>query len=411
MKDSKKYIVDSNVFVNDPNAIENLTDNGTNKVTIPMHVLLELDGLKNDVKIGHLVRTAITNILKHYENGDIEFLEITPDVYSTADGKILKELVDNKSARDSIFLSNDKIFSVLSKEPFKQTKTRITVEEYKNTKEYISDPKLFTGILKSSDPNENQVNAFNFFTFDKSKGVLNFHYGDEVKDTQLNTKPHVVWKVQPKHYTQHMAFELMLNPDIDLISIQGSAGYGKTYFALAAALYLVLEKKQFKKIVFVKSNVQIGLELGFLPGNLDEKLEPYNEYIKELLFKLDAGRTTHKIFDGPPINKKLNEEKFKIIPLNFIRGTNIDDAFVIIDECQNLSRSELKTILTRMGENVKCILMGDTSQIDNPKLNEYNNGLSVLVRNLINKPNYAHMQMTGKHSRGPICDMVLNSEI
>ena len=185
-----------------------------------------------------------------------------------------------------------------------------------------------------------------------------------------------------------------------------------TYTTLAAALYLVLEKKQFKKIIFIKSNVQIGLELGFLPGNLEEKLEPYNEYIKELLFKLDQGRSTHNnIFEGPPINKKLNDEKFKIIPLNFIRGTNIDDAFVIIDECQNLSKSELKTILTRMGENVKCILMGDTSQIDNPKLNEYNNGLSVVVRNLINKPNYAHMQMTGKHSRGPICDMVLNSEI
>jgi PhoH-like ATPase len=412
MKDSKKYIIDTNVLIDNPNAIENLLDSNKNKVTIPINVLKELDNLKTDNKIGHLVRKAIKNILEHYEKNEITFLNINDDIYLTPDGKILNELINNKDAKDSIFLSNDKMFSLLSKELFKQTKQKITVEEYKNTKEYISDPKLFTGILTSSDTKENQINASNFFTWDKSKGTLIFNSIDGERDTQFNTNPHNVWKVKPRHYTQHMAFDLLLNDNIDLVSIQGNAGYGKTMCALAAGLYLVLEKKKYEKIVFIKSNHQVGgVELGFLPGNLDEKLEPYNEYVKDLLFKLHNIRRCDKIWEGDPKNKKIDDNKFKIIPINFVRGMNLDNCYCIIDECQNLSQSDIKTMLTRMGEKVKCVVMGDVKQIDNPKLNEYNNGLSVLVRNLISKPNYAHIQMSGKHSRGPIADLILNSEI
>lgn len=407
----KNYIIDSNVLIHDFNAIENLLDGGNNKVSIPINVILELDKLKNDKKIGFIIRKSIDEIKKHLENDNLSILDndgkSLSEFYNTPDGKIFNDVINHNFdiKDDNIFLTNDKIFSILSKHTI--NKKHIYVDEYNSKTEYISDPKLFTGLLNS--PEDNKVGASNFFCFDKTQGILNFHSIDGIRDTQLNTNPHMVWKTKIKDKTQHMAFDLLLNDNIDLLSMQGSAGFGKTHCALAAALYLTLEKKKYEKIIFVKSNVQIGLDIGFLPGNLEEKLEPYNQYIKELLYKLHTMRKANRIFEGDPKNKKLDENLFQILPLNYIRGCNIDNSYVIIDEAQNLSRHEIRALLTRLGENVKCILLGDISQIDVPNLNIDNNALSLVVRNFLNKSNYAHIVMTGKFSRGPICDMVLNS--
>lgn len=409
----KHYIIDTKILIEDFNAIENLSDNETNRVSIPATVLLELDGLKNDKKIGYIARKAINEIKTCYDKGKITILDQNSnwiDNYNkTSDGKVLCDILnsDLSSEYDNIFLTNDNIFNILAKQTI-NTKN-IKVEQYNSKTEYISDPKRFTGLLNS--PVDNKIGAANFFCFDKSKGVLNFHSMDGVRDTHINTNLHEVWKTKSKDKTQHMAFDLLLNDTIDICTIQGSAGFGKSHIALASALYLTLEKKKFEKIIFVKSNVQIGLDLGFLPGNLDEKLLPYNQYIIELLFKLHTLRNAKRVFEGDPKNKKLDDNVFKIMPLNYIRGMNIDNSFVIVDECQNLNRNEIRALLSRMGENVKCVLLGDISQVDAPNLNIDNNALTLVVRNFITKSNYAHIVMSGKFSRGPICDMVLRSEL
>lgn len=409
----KNYIPDSNIFLEDINALETLYDNGENNVSIPISTILELDGLKNDKKIGYIARKAISEIKKYYEEDKIQILDQQGNWFNEysklPDGKILNDILNSNldCKKDHIFLTNDNVFSILSKHAI--GKKNINVEEYKSKTEYVSDPKLFTGLLKS--PEDNKIGASNFFCFDKSKGILNFHSIDGVRDTQINVKPHMVWKTKIRDKTQHMAFDLLLNDDLDLVTIQGSAGFGKSHIALAAGLHLTHEKKKFDKIIFVKSNVQIGLDVGFLPGSLEEKLFPYNQYIIELLYKLHTMRNAKRFFDGDPKNKKLDETMFQILPLNYIRGMNVDNAYVIVDECQNLSRHEIRAFLTRLGENVKCVMLGDVSQIDTPNLNIDNNALSLVVRNFVHKPNYAHMVMTGKFSRGPICDMVLKSEL
>ena len=113
--------------------------------------------------------------------------------------------------------------------------------------------------------------------------------------------------------------------------------------------------------------------------------------------------------DPKDATSKFDSNKFEILPLAFIRGMTIEDSVVIIDEAQNLSRTEMRALLTRMGENVKCIVLGDTRQVDNPYLNESNNALNWIVRMMRGIPNYAHLVLKGHRSRGPICDAVLKS--
>lgn len=404
----KNYILDSNVLINNFNAIENLLDDGKNKVSIPINVILELDNLKNDKKIGFIVRKAINEIEKHFNEDTIRILDdkgnSLKEFYNTPDGKILNDIINNDLSveDDNIFLTNDKIFSILSKHTI--NKKHIYVDEYKTKNNYVSDAKKFTGLLDS--PEDNIIGAANFFCFDKSNGTLNFHNRDGlIRDTQIKN-PLSLWKFQTKHYSQHMFYDLVLNPDIDIISISGQAGFGKSFLALSAALHLIGQKKQYKTLTVIKSLEEAGKNFGFLPGDVHEKLSPFFHPIIELLYKLHTIRPCNYIWEGDPYHKKINSKIVNLMPINFARGCNLDGV-ILVDEAQNFSQEELRTILTRVCDDSLVILTGDPSQIDNPSLNEYNNGLSVIVRYLIKEPNYAHIVMTGKHSRGVITDTIL----
>ncbi len=181
-----------------------------------------------------------------------------------------------------------------------------------------------------------------------------------------------------------------------------------TTLALAAALYLALEQKDnpYRKIYLVKPVIEIGAKLGYL----EEKMAPYVRYIGDLLMKLHDLRPANRIFaDSEGGNFRYNPKRFEILPIAFIRGMNLENAVVIIDEMQNLSRAETRALLTRMGENVKCICLGDTRQVDNPYLNESNNGLNWTVKMLKGLPGYGHIVLKGERSRGPITDMVIRT--
>lgn len=212
----------------------------------------------------------------------------------------------------------------------------------------------------------------------------------------------------PRNIFQNLALELMTHPDIDLVSVQSEAGYGKSYLALAAALYLVLEHKSHHKIFVIKPTIEIGQKLGYLPGKLEEKMEPYARYIADLAAKLHRLRPANKLFmDSDVYPPQFNSKVFEILPLAYIRGMNIENAVVIIDEMQNMSRSECRALLTRMGEGVKCFCLGDTRQVDNPYLNQENNGLNWVVKKFKGSKNYSHIVLKGEKSRGPITDMVI----
>jgi PhoH-like ATPase len=214
----------------------------------------------------------------------------------------------------------------------------------------------------------------------------------------------------PRNVFQNLALELMTNADIHIVSVQSNAGFGKSYLALATALYLVLEKKIYSKIYLIKPTIEIGQKLGYLPGRIDEKMEPYTRYIYDLLLKLHQSRSINKIFGNtdsylPQLNPKL----FEILPLAYIRGLNIENAVVIIDEMQNMARAECRALLSRLGGGVKCICLGDIHQVDNIFLNQENNGLNWVVKKFKGSPIYSHIVLKGEKSRGPITDLVINS--
>jgi PhoH-like ATPase len=139
-------------------------------------------------------------------------------------------------------------------------------------------------------------------------------------------------------------------------------------------------------------------------------MEPYTRYISDLMVKLHRLRAANKIFaDNETYPPQFNSKIFEILPLTYIRGMNIENAVVIIDEMQNMSRAECRALLSRLGERVKCFCLGDIHQVDNPYLNQENNGLNWTVKKFKGSTIYAHIVLKGDKSRGPITDLVINS--
>jgi len=139
-------------------------------------------------------------------------------------------------------------------------------------------------------------------------------------------------------------------------------------------------------------------------------MEPYTRYILDLVMKLHKMRPANRIFSSATENPpRLNPARFELLPLTYIRGMNIENAVVIIDEIQNMSRGECRALLSRMGEGVKCFCLGDTRQVDHPYLNAENNGLNWIVNKFKGNRAYAHLVLKGEKSRGPITDLVIKS--
>jgi len=393
----KHFVLDTNVLIENPKCITALRNGAENKIYIPYTVLTELDGLKKDPRIGHIVAQAVRAILD-----DDQLTIFPPDFALTLtddvmDDRILKEIL-HMAPEEGTLITNDRILQI------KASCYGIPSEEYRDSDPFRSESQRYTGFVDEGEPPEN-----NCFMWEAGTPV--FHGPDGPKPINYT---HEIWGVKPRSVYQNLALELMLQEGIDLISIQSEAGYGKTFLSLAAALYLMLERKDnpYRKIYLVKPVVEIGSKMGYLPGDIEEKMLPYIKYVQDLLIKLHDIRPCNRLWADPQSETlKFNRKRIEVQPVAFIRGMNIENAVVIVDEMQNLSRGETRALLTRMGEGVKCICLGDTRQVDHPYLNESNNGLNWTVRKLKGYKNYAHMVLKGDRSRGPITDIVLKSKL
>ncbi len=393
----QNYIIDTNILIDNPDCIEILRNGEENNIYLPIEVIYELDNLKKNDRIRHLVSSAVDSI-----NRNLNYITIIGEVdfQKNNDLRILKEIKENfKQIENPILVTNDEIFKLYSKI------NKIKCENFRSSNPFKSESQVYTGFVKDIQTEF----VPNCFTWENGNPV----FYDKNKNPKIINYSNSAWNIKPKNVYQNLALELMLNDDIDLVSIQSEAGLGKTYLSLACALLKVLQEKKFSKIYVIKPIIEIGEKLGYLPGTLEEKLDPYMKYLSNLLLKLNEIRNANKIFTNlENINKiRFDPRKFEILPLAYIRGMNIDDAFVIIDESQNITRYQLRSILSRMGENVKCICIGDVKQIDHPHLNEQNNGLNWCVVKLKGMDNYSHIILKSKNSRGPICDMVLKSNL
>ncbi len=393
----KKYIIDTNVLIDNPNCIEILRNGEENEIFLPLYTILELDHLKTDKNIGGAVRESIQKI--------IEFKDIIKIIYNDDsikefekqfDGKILNLI--NNNTKDSILVSNDKLMRLLSEKLY-NTKC----EEFNESNPYLTDSENYTGIFPE---NTNIKNIpLNSFFWDNGKIFYN-----KISGPKLINYDNIIWNIKPKNIYQNLAFELLIDDNIDLVTIQSQAGFGKTVISLASALHLCFKEKKYKKIIITKTNHEVDKEIGFLPGNLDEKFQPVIRPIVDLIYKLHELKPCNRLFLNDDENV-FDKKRIELLPLNYIQGMNIENCILIIDEGQNLNRKTMRAISTRCGENTKLIVIGDTRQVINPFINEYNNGLNWLVKLCKGEPNYGHIVLKGKHSRGPVTDLILKVKL
>lgn len=422
-KSKKIFVIDTSVILYDHKSIYNFEDND---IAIPITVFEELDNFKkgNDT-INFEAREFIRSIdklaskctLKNWvsigkgngkmkvimnQNSKVDAIKIFND--NKPDHQILNAalaLVDEYPDKKIIMVSKDINLRLKAKS------LNLTSEDYLTGKIKDTD-KLITGreIIENIDddvinklyqngtcePKEAGIkdllnNKYLILKNDKSS-VLAYYSAKNQKVERIDKE--TCYKITPRNSEQTFALHALLNPDVKLVSLQGVAGTGKTLLALAAALQ---QKRDFKQIYLARPTTPLSnKDLGFLPGTLDAKL---NVYMEPLFDNMKFIQSQYKESDKEYkfIQDCIKDEKVIIAPLAYIRGRSISNVFFIIDESQNLTPLEVKTIITRAGEGTKIVFTGDINQIDTPYLDSQSNGLSHMIDKIKNQPIYSHVTL------------------
>ena len=206
----------------------------------------------------------------------------------------------------------------------------------------------------------------------EKKTALARYHDDSTPLSKIRLDKSGIWGLKPRNKEQEFALDLLLDPSVGIVTLIGPAGCGKTLLAIAAGLEMVLEDSTYKRLVVSRPVQPLGKDIGYLPGTMEEKMRPWLMPIQDNIDFLLNGKKDHmsQFFDNGTI---------QIEALTYIRGRTISNAFIVIDEAQNLTIHELKTIITRVGENTKIVFTGDVEQIDNTYIDATSNGLSYAI--------------------------------
>lgn len=414
-KEKKIFILDTSVILHDHNSVNNFEEHD---VVIPITVLEELDNFKKgNETINFEAREFIRFLDQKSQEGTLQ--EWKP-INGRSTGKMVVMMYEHNGVNaEEIFGEEKPDHKILNtalvvKKKFPNHKVILVTkdinlrlkakslgllsEDYKNDK--IEDPEFlkepietiegvkhetideiyeegfisFKKIIKQ-EPYSNQC----FILKNGSSSVLATYHSDD-KVFHKITK-HTAYGIKPKNADQIFAMNAILNPQIKLVALQGVSGSGKTLLALAGALE---QRRNYKQIFLARPIIPLNnKDIGYLPGDIKSKLNPYMEplwdNLKVIQNQFDAHDAEYKA-----IAQMVEQEKLVIQPLAYIRGRSISNIFFIIDEAQNLTPLEVKTIITRAGENTKIIFTGDINQIDTPYLDTHSNGLSFLIDKIKN---------------------------
>jgi PhoH-like ATPase len=213
-----------------------------------------------------------------------------------------------------------------------------------------------------------------------------------------------IWGIKPRNREQHFAFDALLDDRIKLVTLMGKAGTGKTLIAMAAGLKRTIVDREFRRLVVARPTIAMGKELGFLPGSLEEKLNPWMQPIHdalELLSDLNMGHESRRSTD------LMRSGSIVVEALSYIRGRSIANQFMVIDESQNLTPLEVKTIITRVGHGTKIIFTGDPYQIDNPYVDSSSNGFNYIISKFREQAVAAHIELQ-KGERSELAELAAN---
>ena len=262
---------------------------------------------------------------------------------------------------------------------------QIFLEEDDNTKDFKSNQ----FVILVSSANEKKTGLSRFIAFNKPLV--------KVKE-YVKGKEGTIFGLSPRNKEQQMAMNLLMDETVPVVSMMGSAGTGKTLLAIAAALeYVINREEKYEKIIVSRSVMAMGKDIGFLPGTMEEKMAPWVAPIQDNLDTLFSNKE-NKGHD--PLAHYKDKGVIQVEALTYIRGRSLNNAFIIIDECQNMNAHEIKTVLTRVGENTKIVLTGDVEQIDNIYLNETTNGLTYAIEKLKGSELTGHVTLTkGERSK------------
>jgi PhoH-like ATPase len=421
----KFFIIDTNVLLHDYKCIYNFEEND---VIIPIVVLEELDKFKRgndlinfhareftrelDKLSGDMLLTANIPLGKNRGNLHIEtgkdFSEKVNQSFPerTSDHRIL-------AIAEYVCIANkNKTVVLITKDINLRMKAKslgIMAQDYQNDKVANID-ELYKGIniLEGVDqglisklyelPEGVSSHEFNLepelkghqFYIMKNNGASALAHFNPVNKLLNRVIKQTTYGIDPRNAEQTFALEALTNPDIQLVSLTGKAGTGKTLLALAAAL---AQHKRYKQIFLARPIVPLAnRDLGFLPGDIKEKMDPYVQPLYDNLTVIKH-KFSHQSPEFLRINDMMKEEKLVITPLAYIRGRSLSSIFFIVDEAQNLTPHEIKTIITRAGEDTKMVFTGDIEQIDSPYLDTASNGLSYLSDKMKNEDIFAHVNL------------------
>jgi len=375
----KVYVVDTNVIINDPNIVKKLDG----RVFVPTTVLSELDKHKH----GHSEKARSVREFARYieRNQDKVWFHNSEKYEGTADEKITASAQSLSDMYDVTMVTNDILMGVLARAK------SLKVERYEVTE--ASADVLYKGIL-TGQAAELAKGVHNKFKMRNLNQYLVCH--DGIYKTTKNGpekigKDFSLWGITHRNVEQRCALDALLDDKIKLVTLTGKAGTGKTLLAIAAGLEAVINKRTYKKMIVARPVIPMGQDLGYLPGDLNEKLSPWMQPIMdniEFLFDNQGKKSRNAWADLQ------NEGLLKMEALSYIRGRSIPNEFIIIDEAQNLTKHEVKTIISRAGEGTKIVLTGDIYQIDNPKVDSMSNGLSYLIDKFKDQSIAAHIHFS-----------------
>jgi len=432
----KNYILDTNVLLHDPNSI--LAFKGNN-VLIPIEVIEEIDRFKRESsELGQNARTVsrmfdalrtkghlnkgvkldnggMLRIIFHESNGQSG----SPFGNNTVDSRIVGLSLDVHKAEPkvpAILVTKDINLRI------KADTLGLSAEDYETDRVLLTE--LYTGMIEIT------VSAEKMSRF-RVEGELDLNghgtyfpneYCTLMEET--NTKRTAltkvdpsgkkvvpildcregVWGIKPRNREQHFAFDALLDDRIKLVTLMGKAGTGKTLMAMAAGLKRTVLDREFRRLVVARPTVSMGRELGFLPGSLEEKLNPWMQPIHdalELLSDLNMGSDHRRSTD------LMRSGTIVVEALSYIRGRSIAHQFMVIDEAQNLTPLEVKTIITRVGQGTKIIFTGDPYQIDNPYVDSSSNGFNYIISKFRDQAIAAHIELQ-KGERSELAELAAN---
>lgn len=421
----KIFVLDTSVIIYDHTAIKNFKEHD---VVIPITVLEELDNFKkgNDTKnyaarefTRYIDKLSGKNTLQDWTsingptrgkfkiemntNSKVNAERVFDD--RKADHKILNTalyVAEQHPGRKVVLITKDINLRIKAKslnlqaEDYETGKIKEVDELYTGMSEVekVSAEKIANIYQKGSSPAKDvlkrgEATPNHYYILKNGSQSVLARYSKEDESFQRVIKS-AAFGVIPKNAEQSFALDAIMNPEIKLVTIQGVAGTGKTLLSLAGALE---QRRNYHQIYLARPIVPLSnKDIGYLPGDVNSKLNPYMEPLWDNL-KFIRSQFNEKDKEHKQLNEMVESQKLVVCPLAYIRGRSLSNVFFIVDEAQNLTPHEVKTIITRAGENTKIIFTGDVHQIDTPYLDAQSNGLSYLIDKVKGQPLYAHITL------------------